>query len=168
MPEPQQNSCEVGDNHVYQSIIVFRDTFQLLLKSLRFYRDILHREIEAVKLDDDLRTLLSDNSEETSVVQKELRKVDRSLEWFEKLRAESDELDFEYNIGNFSHEYIRYFKSVGLLYLKHLRRKRDMFSTRSLESKYVLEALDTAFRATRKNAIKRGVPKCKSHPAVGR
>ncbi len=144
MAQADGKSEERSDNHIYHSIFVYRDTFEFLLKSLCFYRDHLRREVEAVNLDDDLKLLLSDGSQEASILQKELRKADRAVAWFEDLKAKGGEDECDYNIGSFSHGVIRHLKSVALLYLKHLQHKRDAFSKRPGESKYVLESLDTA------------------------
>ena len=143
MAQADEKPAEPSDNHVYKLIFVYKDTFDFLLNGLGFYRDLLRREIDAVNLDDDLRLLLSDGSAESSVLRKELQKVERAVEWLETLKSKAGD-GFEYNIESISHGTIRYLKSIAVLYLKHLRRKRDAFSSRPGESKYVLESLDTA------------------------
>ncbi|MEN3371282.1 MAG: hypothetical protein V7609_3425 [Verrucomicrobiota bacterium] len=135
---------ESNDNHVYNSIFVYKETFDLLLKSLHFYRDLLRRAIDAVNVDDDLKALLDPDALQSSPAQKELKKVENAIKWWEQLREREGADAFDYNIGSFSHGAIRFLKSVACLYLRHLRYKRDVFSNRPGESKYVLESLDNA------------------------
>jgi len=144
MSNEQDNVAEPNDNHVYGSIFIYKETFDLLLKSLRFYRDLLNRAINVVNVDEDLKVLLDPDTLKGSPAQKELQKVENAIKWWEKLHEREGEDAFDYNVGSFSHGTIRFLKSVACLYLRHLRHKRDVFSNRPGESKYVLESLDNA------------------------
>jgi hypothetical protein len=143
MSEENTVPSEPSDHHIYHSIFIFHDTFDFLYRSLCFYRDLLKRAIDAVNLDADLKALLGTEAQRSSPASKELQKVQNAIAWWDKLRAQAGEAQVDYNIGSFSHEGIRFLKSVGCLYLRHLRSKRDQFSQRPGESKYVLESLDT-------------------------
>jgi hypothetical protein len=70
---------EPNDNHIYRSVFVFRDTFDFLYKSLCFYRDLLKRAIDAVKLDADLKALLEPEAQRFSPASKELQRVENAI-----------------------------------------------------------------------------------------
>lgn len=136
-------ALEPNDNHVYDSIHVFQDTFDFLYRSLCFYRDLLKGAIDAVNLDPDLKALLGTDAQRSSPATKELQRVQSAISWWDQLRAREGEDAGDYNIGSFSHGVVKFLKSVAGLYLRRLRSKRDAFSQRPGESKYVLESLDT-------------------------
>lgn len=137
-------TLEADDNHIYHSIFIYKETFDFLLKSLHFYRELLKRSIDAVNVDEDLKALLDGETQQSSPVRKELTKVENAIAWWEKVRENGGDEPYDYNIGSFSHGTIRFLKSVACLYLRHLRRKRDDFSNRTGEPKYILESLDNA------------------------
>jgi len=139
----EAKQSEPSDNHVYNLIFIYKDTFDLLLRSLCFYRDLLQKQNDVVNLDADLKLLLADGPEGSSVLRKELRKVQQAISWWEDVRSKAGVDAFDYNIGSFSHGTIRFLKSVAMLYLSHLRQKRNALSQQPGASKYVLESLDT-------------------------
>jgi hypothetical protein len=94
-----------------------------------------------VREDKDLRIILGDQALDSYPIGKELKRVKRVREWFEKHieRGGKDASDYDVDIA---HELVRFIKSVSALYLEHLRRKRQAIASRPATSKSLLEAVD--------------------------
>ena len=132
---------EPPDHYVYPWVSFNRDTFEFYLAAVRFYESLLETDLKAVQEDEDLRTILSDQALESYPIDKELKRVKRVREWFEKHieRGGKDAWDYDVEI---SHELVRFIKSVSALYLEHLCRKRQVIASRPATSKSLLEAVD--------------------------
>ena len=78
---------------------------------------------------------------ESYPISKELERVKRVRKWFERHidQGGSDARDYTVDLA---HELVRFIKSVALLYLKQLQRKREAIASRPATSKALLEAVD--------------------------
>lgn len=131
---------EPSDHYVYQFVSLNRDTMEFFRAATRFYESRLSADLEAVRQDADLKELLSDEVLQTYPVAREQDRVARVLEWFEnKMAAGSRPSGYDVDM---SHQLVRFLKSVSLLYLEHLRRKRRGIASRPTTSKALLEAID--------------------------
>ncbi len=132
---------ERPDHHVYEWVSLDRDTFEFYLAAVRFYESILEADVKAMREDEDLRAILGGQTLDSYPIAKELQRVRRVRQWFDKEIAKggTDPLDFDVSI---SHGWVRFIKSVSILYLEHLRRRRHMIASRPFVSKAMLEAVD--------------------------
>src|SRR5947209_8536661 len=89
-------SDEPKDEQVYSLVSIYSDTFRFLLAGLRFYRDLLRRDREAISLDSELKELLGTELAESSVLERELKRVDRAIAWWEKIETEQGKEEFSY------------------------------------------------------------------------
>jgi hypothetical protein len=134
---------ERDDRHIYTLVSIHADTFRFLRISLRYYTSLLARDVKAIDTDSDLKELLAIEPGETSLLESELKRIERVTTWWSDIEIQQGKDEFSYEIPGLSHRTIRLLKSVGLLYLKHLHLKRDQIAKQPNASKYTLENLDT-------------------------
>ena len=72
-------SDEAHDDHVYSMVSIYADTFRFLLAALRFYKKLLERDRDTLNADSELKELLSAEPSDTSILERELRRVDRAI-----------------------------------------------------------------------------------------
>lgn len=134
-------AVEQPDYHIYDWISFDRDTFQFYLAAVRFYETLLEADVKAMEEDEDLRVILGSEALDSYPIAKELQRVRRVHQWFDKeiAKAGADPLDYNVSV---SHEWVRFVKSVSILYLEHLRRRRHVIASRPFISKAMLEAVD--------------------------
>jgi hypothetical protein len=132
---------EPPNHHVYNWVSFNSDTFEFYLASVRFYESLLEADFKAVREDEDLRTILGDEALGSYRIAKELERVKRVREWFERHIAQGGTKARGYDV-DIAHELVRFIKSVCALYLEHLRRKREMLASRPATSTALLEAID--------------------------
>ena len=134
---------EPSDNHIYQWISFYRDTFEFYLSSIQFYISLLERDIKSIESDPDLKLILDEETLSSFKIEHELARMKRTEKWmadeFEKCGEDSFDCDFM----NVSHGFIRHLKSVGMLYIKHLELRRNKIASRANVSKYALQAVDS-------------------------
>jgi hypothetical protein len=132
---------EPPDYHGYDCVYFPRDTFKFYYAAVRFYESVLIDNLDAMKTDEDLRTLLGEARLESFPIAKELERTRRARDWFAKYLPEGgwEGPDFDVSV---SHGWVRYVKSVAMLYLEHLRERRDALASRPRISKYLLRAVD--------------------------
>lgn len=132
---------EPSDFHGYGLVSFNRDTLEFYSAAVAFYKSLLTEGLKLITSDDDLKTILGEDALATFPIAKELERTERARKQFESLLAsgESKQPDFDLPI---SHGWVRYVKSVSILYLEHLRAKRDEVSTRSNFPKGLLQAID--------------------------
>lgn len=133
--------AEPPDQHVYTLVSFNQDTFEFYLAAVRFYESLLHRDLETVKSDVDLRSILGEEALDSYPFAKELRHVGRIRTWFEEHMAKAGNSSWGYDVP-ISHGWVRLIKSVSILYLDHLRGRRDAIASRETTSMSMLEALD--------------------------
>jgi hypothetical protein len=136
---------EPPDHHVYRAVMFERDTFESFLTAIQFYEERLAEDIRSVQADPELAALLDQETLESYPIGGELNRTTRVRESLKqhleragtRPGARSHFVDI-----SLPHEIVRFLKSVALLYLEHLRRKRDVIASRPTTSKALLEALD--------------------------
>jgi hypothetical protein len=133
--------AEPPDHHVHQWVSFNRDTFEFYLAAVRFYESLLEADLKAVREDEDLRAILGDQALDSYPIAKELKRVKRVRQWFEKHIEKGGKDAWDYDV-DIAHELVRFIKSVSALYLEHLRRRRQVIASRPATSKSMLEAVD--------------------------
>lgn len=132
---------EPHDHHMYSWISFNRDTLKFYLAAVKFYENLLKEDIDAIENDDDLAVLLDDRDKNKLEIYQELKNVTRGKNWLEQKIEEQGVDAWDYDIS-MSHGSVRFLKSVGLLYLEHLRNRRNKLSTKPNISKYALMVVD--------------------------
>ena len=136
-----QNQPEPSDHHVYSWVMFDSDTFHFYYEAVKYYESLLSADLKAIEEDKDLNAILGKKIIETFPINKELSNVKRMLSWFEgKLQKQVAEFD-DYDVS-ISHGWVRFMKSVSLLYLKQLRLRRNILSSRPKISQHALRAID--------------------------
>jgi Protein of unknown function (Hypoth_ymh) len=135
MPEPP-------DHHVYRGVMFDGKTLTYLLKAVQFYESRLEENVKSVRDDPELNGVLDQDDLDSYPVGKQLDRMKRirsSLEHnIEQLRNNKTAwIDI-----TLPHGTVRLLKSVEILYLGHLRRKRDAIAARPTTSRMLLEAID--------------------------
>lgn len=131
---------EPPDHHEYRWVMFDRDTVTSFVAALRFYETRLEEDIGRVQNDPDLAALLDQETIDSYPIGRVRNRIRGIREWFERLLTGQGALPVV-NI-TLNHELVRLLKSVELLYLEHLRRKRDVIASSPTTSKALLEALD--------------------------
>jgi len=142
-----QNNQEPPDQHSYSWISLYEDTFKFFRRALHFYVTLLESEDSSVQEDEDLSWLLSQREPRKSQLKRELDRARRVEAWAESKIAEGGEDAIDYDFHSISHELIRFLKTAGVLYLQHLKKKRNALSVKPNISKYVLESVDSQISA---------------------
>jgi hypothetical protein len=124
---------EPSDNERYIGVSIYRDTFQFLVRSLRFYKSRLEEEAKVIIEDPDLKALMELRSFREPAgptpIEKEINLLNRMIAWYEDIERQQGAEEWDYEIGNISHGAIRHLKSICLLYLNHLRNARNRMAT---------------------------------------
>jgi hypothetical protein len=102
---------------------------------------LLEKEITEIENDSDLKELISDEDKKSLQIYREHSRSKRVEEWLNQHieKAGPDAFDYEFSI---SHSTVRYIKGAAILYLNHLKNKRNILSLKPNISKYVLETID--------------------------
>ena len=132
---------EPPDHHGYGSVFFDRDTLVFFLAAVRFYEAFLNAGIQSVQSDAELAPLLDQDTLDSYPIGRELYRTRRAREWLERNIQRAGTMSKWVDAG-ISHEMVRFLKSVELLYMDHLRRKRDALALQPTTSKTLLEALD--------------------------
>lgn len=132
---------EPNDYHTYNLLSFNSDTIHFYLESVKFYEGLLEEDVAAIKSDKDLAFLLVAQDEKNIEVLKELARVTKLKEWIrEKIKGKGYEA-WDYDL-TMSHGTVRFLKSVGLLYLQHLKNRRNILSSKPRISIHALKAVD--------------------------
>jgi hypothetical protein len=137
-------SQEPSDDHVYSPWVSFsNDTFEFYFAAVKFYEALLETDFKTLQNDQDLKVILGEQELDSYPIGKELKRVKRFLEWFahhfEKGGKNAETWGYDVEL---THGVVRFIKSVSLLYLEHLRSKRQEIASRPATSKVLLEAVD--------------------------
>lgn len=154
MSETEANP-EPPDNKVYHHIWFYRETIDFFIKSLEFYGALLEKDIAAIDGDPDLKEILDEKKREGFPIHQELDRIERFKKWMNDAIQERGASNYDVHI-TMSHGVIRYFKSVGSLYLRHLNQRRNVLAARPNISKSALEPVDRQI-ASLKEKIEIGV-----------
>ena len=136
------DKTEPNDRHIYNWVLLYRESVLFFIKALKFYESIIDKELSDVDEDEHLKELLTDDVKREFRLEKGVNQAQRTREWLEREIAKGEESDFHYDI-NMSHGSVRYIKSVCTLYIKFLYTRRNLFSERPNVSANTLEAVDT-------------------------
>src|SRR5262249_14767192 len=130
------------DHHVYQWVMFNRDMLMFFTAAVKFYETLLDNDIRSVQIDPELEAFLDKDALESSPVGRELARTNHVREWLEQKISRDPDRRLPFVDLSLSHDLVRFLKSVGQLYLGHLRNKRDGVATRPTTSKALLEAID--------------------------
>lgn len=132
---------DIPDEKYYHGIGLRVETINLYANALRYYADLLERDLKAFRVDPELAKLLDEESLKSFQI---AREIDRSRDLagkFEALLPAAQEYgDTETNM---SHGLVRRLKSVSLLYLDELGRRRNAMAATHPLTTLGVEALDT-------------------------
>jgi len=132
---------EPDDYHMYSYLSFNNDTLHFYLESIKFYEGLLKEDLVAIESDKDLAFLLAERDKNNLEIKKELERVGRAREWIEKKFEERGHEAWDYDLTA-SHGSIRFLKAVGLLYLQHLKNRRNILSAKPRISAHALKAVD--------------------------
>jgi hypothetical protein len=130
---------EPPDYYLYSPWIPFnKDTLKFYLAAVQFYESLLEANVKTLNEDENLKAILGDEEVDSYPIGKELKRVKQLRHWLEN-RLETDAWSYDLEI---THGTVRLIKSVSLLYLEHVRSKRQEIASRPTTSKSLLEAVD--------------------------
>ena len=132
---------EPPDHHTYDWLSFFKETFHFYLRSMRFFRSLLEKDIKEIENDADLKELIEDEDKKSLPIYREHSRSKRVEDWLNKHIEKGGQDAFDYDVS-ISHGTVRYIKGASILYLKHLKNKRNILSSKPNISKYVLETID--------------------------
>ena len=132
---------EPGDYHTYNLLSFNSDTLHFFFEAIKFYEELLKEDIQTIENDKDLAFLLGEREKKEFDIQKELVRIQRARAGIEKTIEEGGAGAWDYDI-NLSHGSVRLLKSVGLLYLQHLKNRRNILSSKPRISVHALKAVD--------------------------
>jgi hypothetical protein len=135
------DELEPNDHFVYNWVSLNNDTIHFYLEAVKYYESLLQEDIAAIKGDKDLALLLNDRDTDNLEIFGELNRVLRVREWIEKKIEERGEQSYDYDFS-MSHGMARFLKSVGILYLQHLKDRRNILASKSRISTHALKAVD--------------------------
>lgn len=138
-----KKSQELPDDHYYQWITIWANIFSFLFKSVKYYIKLIEGDISEIEKDEDLKELLDEDSRRSFRIYQELKQAKNVSDWMEKKIKEGGDDPIDYDFHNISHGTIRYLKSIGHLYIRNLKVKRNRLSSRPNLSHHTLETVDT-------------------------
>jgi uncharacterized protein (TIGR02391 family) len=138
MSNPAQ---EPNDYHTYNLLFINNDTMHFYLAAIKYYEALLQDDVAAIESDEDLAFLLAPRDKKNLEIQKELDHIGQAREWIESKIEEKGHDAFDYDLTA-SHGSIRFLKSVGLLYLQHLKNRRNILASKPRISAHALKAVD--------------------------
>jgi len=141
-----KDTKEPHDYHNYYMVNFSPDVFHFFFAAVKFYESLLQQDLKAIDEDDDLKTILGKSDLESFPINEELKKTHNVIDWFNNHINERGENAWSYH-PDMSHQFVRFIKSVSILYLEHLNRRRNVLSSRPTISKSALEAVDQKLSA---------------------
>ncbi|MDL1968988.1 MAG: TIGR02391 family protein [Deltaproteobacteria bacterium] len=145
-----QKASEPSDHHAYDWVIFYKDTFHFYLRSIQFYRSLLEKDIHEIENDTDLKELIEDKDKNSLQIYREHSRSKRVEDWLNKHIEKGGPDAFDYDVS-ISHGTVRYIKGAAILYLKHLKNRRNILSSKPNISKYVLETVDNQISSYEEN-----------------
>jgi len=130
-----------ADHHTYDWVMFYNETFHFFLRSVQFYVSLLENDIKEIENDADLKELIEEEDKKSFQIYREHSRAKRVEEWLKHHieKGGPDAIDYDVSI---SHGTVRFIKSAAILYLKHLKNKRNRLSAKPNISRYVLETVD--------------------------
>ncbi len=131
------------------SVAMRVETLRFFLKAIRFYLAILQRDVSAVEENESLKEILSFRvtDPENSPLRREAARAKRAEDWIAELIGPDQTEPTDQKWFNISHGVVRYLKSVGTLYIEHLRRNRDEFARGEDVVQVALQQVDETLTA---------------------
>lgn len=134
-------SKEPADHFDHGYVSFYRDTLEFYVAAVKFYESILNHSLNDLESDEDLRIILGEGALSTFPVSKEVERTRRAREWLEEnlSRDNGRQPDFDLYL---SHGVVRYLKTVAMIYLEHLRRRRDRLANKDGIHASIVQAVD--------------------------
>jgi hypothetical protein len=129
------------DSHIYHGVGFTPDSTRLFLNALRYYADRLDSDLKAITIDTELAKLLDDKSLKSFRITKEIEEVRGYADRFEEKLPLAESMG-DYTIP-ISHGLVRRLKSICVLYLADMDRRRNNVAATHGMTILGLEALDT-------------------------
>jgi len=134
------DTAENPDNYIYNFVMFDRQTVAFMVKALNFYLDLLHRESMQLASDADLDFLVSEESRRELGLGRDKDRTERIEQWLEE---ELEKREGVYNLHlTLSHWIVRVVKSAALLYIAHLKNRRNALADRPNVTRNTLNAVD--------------------------
>jgi hypothetical protein len=152
MAETARETPEPPDHHVYTWVNFDRASLLFFLAAVRFYEARLDEGVSSVQSDPELASLLDQETLESYPVGRELERTRRVRKWLEHHIGRTEDSPGWFIDISVSHGNVRFLRSVELMYLEQLRRKRDSLASRATTAKAVLEAVDQELARLREKA----------------
>jgi hypothetical protein len=136
---------ENHDDHIYSWVMLNRETVVFVVRAIDFYLSLLGDEDKELAGDPDLAALITEETRRELGLGRDKERTKRVRQWLQ------DELDkhpdsYDLNI-TLSHWFVRFIKSVGLLYLAKLKAKRNTLASRPNVTAATLSAVDREISA---------------------
>ena len=119
---------EPAGDHRYAAINFYRDTVEFFARALAFYEELIDEELSDISEDEHLNALLTDEVKRDHRLDKDARQVEQMRQFLDQELSKGDGRRFHCDLS-LSHWAVRYLKSVGSLYLNHLRNRRNRMAT---------------------------------------
>jgi hypothetical protein len=152
MAETARETPEPPDHHVYTWVNFDRASLLFFLAAVRFYETRLDEGVSSVQSDPELASLLDQETLDSYPVGRELERTRRVRKWLEHHVGRTEDSPRWFLDISVSHGDVRFLRSVELMYLEQLRRKRDSLASRATTAKAVLEAVDQELARLREKA----------------
>lgn len=136
------SASEPNDNHSYSAVWLRPRTVDLVRKGFARYQALLESDILALKEDPELVALVDDV--ESLPIAQEAQRISGIGAWLDEQIGESRDDHGRDLYLNLTHGYVRLTKSVAMLYVRHLRTRRDALAQRPAVSTHLLSSVDTA------------------------
>jgi len=131
---------EKSDHHVYPMLMLYKDSVDFFLQSTRFYATLLKNNLAQIEEDPDIKAILGEEYSASDPLTVELEGARRGIQWLEARQEEATKQHVVH--VQIEHEMVRYLKAVGLLYLSHLRNRRDIIAAKPNQTRQALQAVD--------------------------
>lgn len=139
------DSIEPHDDHLYNFVMFNRESVEFFVRAFDFYLSLLASENAAIAGDPDLEKLVSEETRRELGLGRDKEQAERIREWIsDKLEKDPDR--YHVNIS-LSHWSVKLIKSVSLLYLSHLRNRRNVLASKPNVTANSLTAIDREISA---------------------
>ena len=139
------DSIEPHDDHLYNFVMFNRESVEFFVRAFDFYLSILASENAEIAGDPDLEKLVSEDTRRELGLGRDKEQAERIREWIsDKLEKDPDR--YHVNIS-LSHWSVKLIKSVSLLYLSHLRNRRNVLASKPNVTANSLTAIDREISA---------------------
>lgn len=128
---------EPRNGQVYTTVLWDRH-LMFYTSALDFYEQNIKADIQAIDEDPDLKAILGEEERKSFEIYHELDRIEWTRSWIQK-KLESGK---DHYFCDIAHGTVRFLKSIGTLYLKHIQNRRNKLASRPNISKYALRAVD--------------------------